>query len=182
MQASTNRNTQWRAEVSCSIRIVVSPETPYSAAWRGTYQNFLCQCSLSSPHPAHQSSRYRSATVSWNLPHLLLIFLQGLDALMLALQKWNGGVIIISHDERFITTVADQVVSAAEFLEWTSCWHSHSSGFVVMELSRNSGETCKVTRQMFSCANHRRSWMSIPKIPESHCQQHQSKTVGAGKI
>jgi ATP-binding cassette subfamily F protein 3 len=28
---------------------------------------------------------------------------------MLALEKWNGGVIIISHDERFITTVAKEV-------------------------------------------------------------------------
>jgi len=35
--------------------------------------------------------------------------MQGLDALMVALQKWNGGVIIISHDEKFITTVANQV-------------------------------------------------------------------------
>lgn len=28
---------------------------------------------------------------------------------MSALQKWNGGVILISHDERFITTVAREV-------------------------------------------------------------------------
>jgi hypothetical protein len=35
--------------------------------------------------------------------------LQGLDALMHALTSWNGGVIIISHDERFITTVAKEV-------------------------------------------------------------------------
>lgn len=28
---------------------------------------------------------------------------------MAALQAWNGGVIIISHDERFITTVAKEV-------------------------------------------------------------------------
>ena len=34
---------------------------------------------------------------------------EGLDALMLALKTWNGGIIIISHDERFITTVADEV-------------------------------------------------------------------------
>ena len=34
---------------------------------------------------------------------------QGLDALMSAIQKWNGGVIIISHDERFITTVSKEV-------------------------------------------------------------------------
>ena len=36
--------------------------------------------------------------------------LQGLDALMTALQKWNGGVIIISHDERFICCVATEVL------------------------------------------------------------------------
>jgi ATP-binding cassette subfamily F protein 3 len=35
--------------------------------------------------------------------------LEGLDALMLALGKWNGGVIVISHDERFITSVAKEV-------------------------------------------------------------------------
>ena len=39
--------------------------------------------------------------------------IQGLDALMVALQKWNGGVIIISHDERFITTVAKEVNESA---------------------------------------------------------------------
>jgi len=31
---------------------------------------------------------------------------------MAALGKWNGGVIIISHDERFITQVAEEVVSS----------------------------------------------------------------------
>lgn len=35
--------------------------------------------------------------------------IEGLDALMSALNKWNGGVIIISHDERFITSVAKEV-------------------------------------------------------------------------
>ena len=28
---------------------------------------------------------------------------------MAALSAWNGGVILISHDERFITTVAKEV-------------------------------------------------------------------------
>jgi ATP-binding cassette subfamily F protein 3 len=35
--------------------------------------------------------------------------IEGLDALMVALQKWNGGVIVISHDERFITSVAKEL-------------------------------------------------------------------------
>lgn len=30
---------------------------------------------------------------------------------MTALSSWNGGVIVISHDERFITTVAAEVRS-----------------------------------------------------------------------
>lgn len=34
---------------------------------------------------------------------------QGLDALMAALAVWNGGVIVISHDERFITSVSKEV-------------------------------------------------------------------------
>lgn len=39
---------------------------------------------------------------------ILLTRLQGLDALMNALKIWNGGVILISHDERFITSVANE--------------------------------------------------------------------------
>ncbi|KAF8761417.1 ABC transporter [Rhizoctonia solani] len=35
--------------------------------------------------------------------------IEGLDALMNALQSWNGGVILISHDERFITTVSNEL-------------------------------------------------------------------------
>jgi len=35
--------------------------------------------------------------------------MKGLDGLMLALSSWNGGVIVISHDERFITSVAKEV-------------------------------------------------------------------------
>lgn len=30
--------------------------------------------------------------------------IEGLDALMAALKVWNGGVIVISHDTRFIET------------------------------------------------------------------------------
>ena len=34
---------------------------------------------------------------------------------MHALAQWNGGVIIISHDERFITTVAQEVCCSSWF-------------------------------------------------------------------
>ena len=47
-----------------------------------------------------------SASRAFGSPATLV---QGLDALMQALTAWNGGVILISHDERFITTVAKEV-------------------------------------------------------------------------
>lgn len=39
---------------------------------------------------------------------------------MLALQKWNGGVIIISHDERFITAVAKEVMLTPLHYLWSN--------------------------------------------------------------
>ncbi|KAF8912884.1 P-loop containing nucleoside triphosphate hydrolase protein [Gymnopilus junonius] len=63
-----------------------------------------------------QKSRVAFSLLSLQKPHILLLDeptnhldIEGLDALMLALKKWNGGVIIISHDERFITTVAKEL-------------------------------------------------------------------------
>lgn len=63
-----------------------------------------------------QKSRVAFAALSLQNPHILLLDeptnhldIEGLDALMHALSVWNGGVILISHDERFITTVATEV-------------------------------------------------------------------------
>ncbi|PFH54687.1 hypothetical protein AMATHDRAFT_52423 [Amanita thiersii Skay4041] len=63
-----------------------------------------------------QKSRVAFSVLSLQQPHILLLDeptnhldIEGLDALMDALQKWNGGVIIISHDERFITAVAKEL-------------------------------------------------------------------------
>ncbi|KAI0264984.1 P-loop containing nucleoside triphosphate hydrolase protein [Gloeopeniophorella convolvens] len=63
-----------------------------------------------------QKSRVAFAVLSLQRPHILLLDeptnhldLEGLDALMSALSSWNGGVIIISHDERFITSVAREL-------------------------------------------------------------------------
>ncbi|KAL0945574.1 hypothetical protein HGRIS_014734 [Hohenbuehelia grisea] len=63
-----------------------------------------------------QKSRVAFAVLSLLNPHILLLDeptnhldIEGLDALMQALDTWNGGVIIISHDERFITTVAKEL-------------------------------------------------------------------------
>ncbi|KAJ4485450.1 P-loop containing nucleoside triphosphate hydrolase protein [Lentinula aciculospora] len=63
-----------------------------------------------------QKSRVAFAALSLQRPHILLLDeptnhldIEGLDALMEALNLWNGGVIIISHDERFITKVAGEL-------------------------------------------------------------------------
>ncbi|KAF8502822.1 P-loop containing nucleoside triphosphate hydrolase protein [Russula emetica] len=63
-----------------------------------------------------QKSRVAFSVLSLQRPHILLLDeptnhldLEGLDGLMLALSTWNGGVIVISHDERFITSVAREL-------------------------------------------------------------------------
>jgi energy-coupling factor transporter ATP-binding protein EcfA2 len=40
--------------------------------------------------------------------------IEGIDALMAAIKKWNGGCILISHDTRFITTVANELWVCAD--------------------------------------------------------------------
>ncbi|KIJ60082.1 hypothetical protein HYDPIDRAFT_161305 [Hydnomerulius pinastri MD-312] len=68
-----------------------------------------------------QKSRVAFAALSLMNPHILLLDeptnhldIEGLDALMAALNTWNGGVIVISHDERFITTVAKELWVCAD--------------------------------------------------------------------
>jgi ATP-binding cassette subfamily F protein 3 len=68
-----------------------------------------------------QKSRVAFAALSLQNPHILLLDeptnhldIEGLDALMAALSIWNGGVIVISHDERFITTVAKELWVCAD--------------------------------------------------------------------
>ncbi|KAI9451534.1 P-loop containing nucleoside triphosphate hydrolase protein [Russula earlei] len=63
-----------------------------------------------------QKSRVAFSVLSLQRPHILLLDeptnhldLEGLDGLMSALRTWNGGVILISHDERFITAVAKEL-------------------------------------------------------------------------
>jgi len=68
-----------------------------------------------------QKSRVAFSILSMQKPHVLLLDeptnhldIEGLDALMNALRLWNGGVIVISHDERFITSVASELWVCAD--------------------------------------------------------------------
>jgi ATP-binding cassette subfamily F protein 3 len=63
-----------------------------------------------------QKSRVAFAVLSMQKPHIILLDepsnhldIEGIDALMAAIKTWNGGVILISHDTRFITTVAKEL-------------------------------------------------------------------------
>ena len=69
--------------------------------------------------------------------------LEGLDALMLALGAWNGGVIVISHDERFAS--APCCLSSSTL----------SSGCVPVEMVRSESkgdvEAYKVQTTKYAC-------------------------------
>ncbi|GAA6052572.1 hypothetical protein JCM3770_003249 [Rhodotorula araucariae] len=63
-----------------------------------------------------QKSRVSFAVLSMQRPHILILDeptnhldLEGLDALMDALNAWNGGVILVSHDSLFIHTVCKEL-------------------------------------------------------------------------
>lgn len=63
-----------------------------------------------------QKSRVAFAQLSLTRPHVLLLDeptnhldVEGLDALMEAIEKWNGGVIAISHDQTFVNRVMKEL-------------------------------------------------------------------------
>lgn len=75
-------------------------------------------------------------------------YVKGLDALMLALKTWNGGVIVISHDERFITTVANEVCLGIR--GWLlGVDFNNSCGSVEMVRSASLEVTFRCTRSAF---------------------------------
>lgn len=63
-----------------------------------------------------QKSRVAFACLSMQNPHILVLDeptnhldMESMDALQEALAQFNGGVIIVSHDERFINTVCNEI-------------------------------------------------------------------------
>lgn len=80
---------------------------------------------------------------------------------MAALQKWNGGVIIISHDERFITTVAKEVW---KFDPWRLSCSTKSFGKLwvcgdgTVTKFKGDVQSYKVRNHLFSYRYHTLIW------------------------
>mmetsp|Transcript_20851 Transcript_20851/g.45691 ORF Transcript_20851/g.45691 Transcript_20851/m.45691 type:complete len:620 (-) Transcript_20851:607-2466(-) len=69
-----------------------------------------------------QKSRLAFAELAWRQPHILLLDeptnhldLETIEALAMAINKFDGGVVLVSHDERLISLVADEIWSVDRF-------------------------------------------------------------------
>merc|ERR1712130_308782 len=59
-----------------------------------------------------QKSRVAFSMITWNRPHLIMmdeptnhLDLETIDALSDAINKWNGGIVVVSHDQHFLSRV-----------------------------------------------------------------------------
>lgn len=63
-----------------------------------------------------QKSRVSLAMAAWNNPHILILDeptnhldMESVDALILALNNFTGGILIVSHDQYFVSCVCNEI-------------------------------------------------------------------------
>merc|ERR1712032_1531670 len=63
-----------------------------------------------------QKSRLAFAGLAWRSPHLLLLDeptnhldLETIEGLAMALNKFEGGIVLVSHDDRLVSMIADEI-------------------------------------------------------------------------
>lgn len=63
-----------------------------------------------------QKSRVALSVASWGNPHVMImdeptnhLDIEAVDALVIALNNFNGGLIIVSHDQYFVSCICDQI-------------------------------------------------------------------------
>lgn len=63
-----------------------------------------------------QKSRVSLALVAWTNPHVLImdeptnhLDMEAVDALILALNSFTGGLLIVSHDQYFVSCVCNEI-------------------------------------------------------------------------
>ena len=63
-----------------------------------------------------QKSRVSFAVITWNKPHIMLLDeptnhldFDAINALIVALNNFEGGLVIVSHDQYFVNAVCDKI-------------------------------------------------------------------------
>lgn len=102
-----------------------------------------------------QKSRMAFAWMSFTKPNLLLLDepeshldLETIDALAMALNDFNGAVVIVSHDERLVSLVCNEmwVVHDGEVIAWEKDWEAYKKQ-LLKELESDDGKMSILTKE-----------------------------------